>query len=167
MNIAVKTSKATLNIVGKTYACALGKNGWVDLQAGREGDGKTPLGIYPVRYGLYRSDRITLPDCALSFHEICKNDGWCDAPLDPAYNRPVHLAYPASTEKLYRDSHVYDIILVLGHNDSPPIADLGSAIFLHIARPNYAPTEGCVAINQKDMLSLLPKLNRDSHIEIK
>ena len=167
MNIIVQTSKSALSIGDEVYTCAIGKNGTIPFEQGREGDGKTPLGVYPLRYGLYRADRITLPNCALEFHKIGENDGWCDAPIDPAYNRPVHLPYPASAEKLYKDSHVYDIILVLGHNDNPPIADLGSAIFLHIARPNTAPTEGCVAVNQKDMLSLLPKLSRDTYIDIK
>ncbi|MBL4870980.1 MAG: L,D-transpeptidase family protein [Robiginitomaculum sp.] len=166
MNIVVETSKSTLSIGSKVYACAIGKKGTIPFEQGREGDGKTPLGMYPLRYGLYRNDRISLPACPLEFHIIGENDGWCDAAIDPAYNRPVHLPYPASAEKLYKDSHVYDIIIVLGHNDNPPIADLGSAIFLHIARPNYAPTEGCIAISQTDMLSLLPKLTRDTCIDI-
>ena len=166
MNITVKASKATLSIGTEVYDCALGKKGWVVFEEGREGDGKTPLGTYRVRYGLYRADRITLPACALEFHPIKPNDGWCDAPLNPAYNRPVHLPYPASAERLYKDSHVYDIILVLGHNDDPPVPNMGSAIFLHIARPNLQPTQGCVAICTEDMLTLLPKLTCDTFIDI-
>jgi L,D-peptidoglycan transpeptidase YkuD (ErfK/YbiS/YcfS/YnhG family) len=80
---------------------------------------------------------------------------WCDAPDDPAYNRPVTLPYPASAERLWRDDGVYDLIVVLGHNDDPVIAGAGSAIFLHLARPDYAPTQGCVALAAGDLEALL------------
>ena len=136
------------------------------MALGREGDGKTPLGEYPIRYGFYRSDRVELPNSELFFHPLSNTDGWCDAPDDPAYNRPVKLPYPASTENLFRESRVYDIIVVLGHNDSPPLPDLGSAIFLHVAREGYKPTEGCVAVSLEDMLSLLPSLMSKSCVEI-
>ncbi len=165
MKIIVKTNTGILKAGRKTYACAIGKNGSVPCADGREGDGKTPLGTYQVRYGFYRADRISLPEMDLVMHPLRPDDGWCDAPDDPAYNRPVRLPYPASAEKLCRDSHVYDIIIVLGHNDSPPVPGLGSAIFLHIARENYAPTQGCVAISREDMLELLSKLTTSSLIE--
>lgn len=167
MKIIVETSKGKLKAGLKTYRCAIGKNGVVPFAEGREGDGKTPLGTYIVRYGLYRADRLERPVSRLELYPLRENDGWCDAPADPAYNRPVRLPYPASAEALYRDSHVYDIIIVLGHNDSPPVPDLGSAIFLHIARENYLPTQGCVAVSQEDMLMLLPKITKNSTIEIR
>ncbi|HEY5346811.1 MAG TPA: hypothetical protein VIJ72_01360, partial [Rhizomicrobium sp.] len=84
--------------------------------------------------------------------------GWCDAPGDPSYNRPVRLPYPASAEQLWREDHVYDIIVVLGFNDDPVIAGKGSAIFLHLAKPDYAPTAGCVALALPDMLAALKPL---------
>ncbi len=167
LNIIVITGQGQLKYGRKKFTCAIGKNGTTPFADGREGDGKTPLGNYALRYGLYRQDRIKLPKCNLQFHTIQKHDGWCDATGDPAYNRPVHFPYPASAENLYRDSHVYDIIIVLGHNDNPPVPDMGSAIFLHIARENYAPTQGCVAINCDDMLALLPLLMPKAYIEIK
>ncbi len=166
MKIIVDTTKSKLKLGHKVYDCALGKNGTVAFENGKEGDGKTPLGIYQLRYGFYRADRVELPETTLQMHAMSKTDGWCDAPGDLAYNRPVRLPYPASTEKLYRDSHVYDIIIVLGHNDSPPTPGLGSAIFLHVARENYGPTQGCVAVTQEDMLALLPNLSNKSLIEI-
>mgnify|MGYP001951537433 CR=1 FL=1 len=166
MKIRVDTKCKTLTIDGKSYACAIGKNGFTPQADGREGDGKTPLGTYPIRYGYYRADRISAPQSGLEFHALREDDGWCDEPDDPAYNRPVRLPYPASAEQLYRDSHVYDIIIVLGHNDSPPAPGLGSAIFLHIARENYGPTQGCIAVSQTDMQSILPHLARGDEIEI-
>lgn len=166
MNIFVDTKARILRAGGQHYPCALGKNGVVPAAQGREGDGKTPLGQYKIRYGLYRKDRVELPQTALQFWSTHINDGWCDTPHDPAYNRPVQWPYPASFEKLWRDSQVYDIIIVLGHNDAPPIPGMGSAIFLHIARENYTPTQGCVAVARADMLAFLPMLSRNTVVEI-
>ena len=182
MKIWVDTSKRILRIGEQEYPCAIGKYGVVPQADGREGDGKTPLGTYPIRYGLYRADRVTLPQTKLAFWRIHREDGWCDTPTDPAYNRPVSLPYPAkntasaanpanpanpvSAEALWRDSHVYDVILVLGHNDSPPVPNMGSAVFLHVARENYAPTLGCVAVSIEDMLALLALLDKNSVIDI-
>ena len=149
-----------------SFKCAIGKNGYIPEADGREGDGKTPLGAYPIRYGFFRADRIEIPKTDLIMLETRADDGWCDAPDDPAYNRAVRLPYPASTENLYRDSQVYDVLLVLGHNDSPPVADMGSAIFLHIAREGYKPTQGCVAISEIDMLRILPRLKPGTIVEI-
>jgi len=171
MKILVDTGKQILRIGAQEYPCAIGKNGAIAEQDGREGDGKTPLGTYKVRYGLYRADRITLPPSKLTFWRIHRKDGWCDTPGDPAYNRPMCLTYagphPASAEELWLDDHVYDILIVLGHNDNPPIANMGSAVFLHIAREDYGPTLGCVAISQADMLALVAVLSQDSLVEIR
>lgn len=158
MKIKVSCRKKKLSIGRDNFACAIGKNGYIDGADGREGDGKTPLGTYAIRYGLYREDRINLPETDIVFHALREDDGWCDAPDDPGYNRPVRLPYPASAEKLHRESSVYDVIFVLGHNDSPPESGLGSAIFIHVAREGYKPTEGCVAISAEDMLGLLPRI---------
>ena len=117
-------------------------------------DGASPAGTWPIRRLLYRPDR-GLPPTALDAAPIQPDDGWCDDPGDPAYNRPVRLPYPASAEAMWREDHLYDLVLVLGHNDDPPVARMGSAIFLHLAKPDYAPTEGCVALSRADMEDLL------------
>ena len=166
MKIFVDTKQQILRMDKCEYACAIGKNGAVPECNGREGDGKTPLGTYKLRYGMYRADRIELPDTYLPFWALRKDDGWCDTSGDPAYNRPVRLPYPSSAEHLWRDSPVYDIIIVLGHNDDPPAPNMGSAIFLHIAREGYAPTQGCVAVSREDMLALVSKVDNESSIEI-
>lgn len=98
---------------------------------------------------------------------MAEEDGWCDDPADPQYNRPVKLPYPASTERLWREDGVYDIVVTLGYNDDPPLAGLGSAIFLHICRPGYPPTEGCVAIQRADLEALLAIARPDDAIEIR
>lgn len=140
---------------GQVLRAALGKAG-VRPEADKcEGDKATPLGRWPVRRVLYRADRGEAPETALPVRAIRDDDGWCDAPEDPAYNRPVRLPYPASAETLVREDGLYDVIVILGHNDDPPRPGAGSAIFLHCARPDYGPTLGCVALAKPDLLTLL------------
>jgi L,D-peptidoglycan transpeptidase YkuD (ErfK/YbiS/YcfS/YnhG family) len=103
---------------------------------------------------LYRADRVTL-ETALPAAALRPDDGWCDDPGDADYNRQVALPHRARCESLWRDDRVYDLIGVLGHNDSPVVPGLGSAIFLHVARDGFAPTQGCVALTPDDLLALL------------
>lgn len=149
---------------GRRVRCALGPAGIVEKKA--EGDGATPAGTYPLRRVLFRPDRMAPPATALPTVALKPTDGWCDDPADPQYNRPVQLPYPASCESLWRNDHVYDLIVVLGHNDSPPRPGLGSAVFFHLARPDFAPTEGCVAIGRANMIEILSKIDKSSSIVI-
>jgi L,D-peptidoglycan transpeptidase YkuD (ErfK/YbiS/YcfS/YnhG family) len=125
---------------------------------GREGDAKTPLGDYHLRFGLYRADRLPAPQSPLTFRPLREDDGWCDASSDPAYNRFIRLPYDASHEKLWREDGAYDIILVISHNDSPPITGLGSAVFIHIAQVDDRQTLGCIALTPDVMVKLMPHL---------
>jgi L,D-peptidoglycan transpeptidase YkuD (ErfK/YbiS/YcfS/YnhG family) len=138
---------------GQRLRCALGRGG-VDMVK-REGDGKTPVGAWAMRRLLYRPDREPLPATGLAHQPIAPADGWCDAPADPDYNRPVVLPHGASAERLWRADHVYDLVVPLGYNDDPIRPGAGSAIFLHLARVDYAPTEGCVALSREDLLTVL------------
>jgi L,D-peptidoglycan transpeptidase YkuD (ErfK/YbiS/YcfS/YnhG family) len=140
---------------GRTSRCALGPNGVVAAEDKREGDGKSPLGVWPIRRVLLRPDRGPAPQTALPLAPIAPGDGWCDDPSDPAYNRPVALPYPASAEALWREDEIYDLVVILGHNDDPPVPGLGSAIFMHLAKPDFPPTQGCVAITRADMDEVL------------
>lgn len=142
-----------LRFGGRDYRCALGRAGLV--AAKREGDGGTPVGDYPLRRVLYRADRLERPATALAVEAIRPEDGWCDAAEDPAYNRQVRLPYPASAEALWRRDRLYDVVVVLGQNDAPPLPGRGSAIFLHLARPDWGPTEGCVALALDSLLEVL------------
>ncbi len=148
-------SDGWLAMGAREVRCALGPAGVIAASEKREGDGATPLGVWPIRKVLYRPDRGGAPATALPLEAIGETDGWCDAPGDPAYNRPVGLPYPASAERLWRDDDVYDLVVVLGHNDDPPVPGLGSAIFLHVARTGYPPTQGCVALARTDLEALL------------
>ncbi|MBV8616407.1 MAG: L,D-transpeptidase family protein [Acetobacteraceae bacterium] len=121
----------------------------------REGDGATPAGLLPLRRVLYRADRLPPPRCAVPVEPLSPNDGWCDDPDDADYNRLVTLPHPARHEALWRADALYDVIGVLGWNDAPVRRGAGSAIFLHVGRPDRAPTEGCVALALSDLLRLL------------
>ena len=142
-----------LSWAGRHYRCALGPGG-VRLEK-REGDGATPAGAFPLRRVLYRADRVQRPLTRLPVARLGRDDGWCDDAADPRYNQQVRLPYAASHEHLWRQDHVYDVIVVLGFNDAPVVPGRGSAIFLHVARPDYGPTAGCVALALPDLLALL------------
>ncbi|MEJ0058198.1 MAG: L,D-transpeptidase family protein [Terricaulis sp.] len=148
---------ATGRFIGPGIAarCVLGKGGVCAASAKREGDGATPLGVWPIRRVLYRPDRQAPPETALEVAALSPNDGWCDAPEDRAYNRPVTHPYPASAEHLWLEDHVYDLIVVLAFNDDPVVPGAGSAIFWHLAQPDWRPTEGCVATTRDTMLAAL------------
>jgi L,D-peptidoglycan transpeptidase YkuD (ErfK/YbiS/YcfS/YnhG family) len=146
--------------------CALGRSGVTPAESKREGDGATPLGAWPMRRVHWRPDRLARPATGLPVAPLIVEAGWCDDRGDPFYNRPVTLPYPAGHEKLWRDDHVYDVIVELGYNDDPVIPGKGSAIFLHVARPDYSPTEGCVACAPDDLLALLAAAKLGDVLEI-
>jgi L,D-peptidoglycan transpeptidase YkuD (ErfK/YbiS/YcfS/YnhG family) len=150
---ATVTPAGLLVIQARTFRAALGFGG---IRTDKhEGDGATPAGVLPLRRVLYRPDRCEPPTCSVPIRPVAPHDGWCDDPTHPAYNHLVRLPINASAEALWRDDPVYDIIGVLGWNDHPVRPALGSAIFLHIARPDFAPTEGCVALARDDLLQVL------------
>jgi len=138
---------------GKRYRCALGPSGI--RRDKREGDGATPAGRFPFRRLLYRADRLQLPLTQLSAAAIDPADGWCDDPAAPSYNCAVKVPCTASHERLWREDHVYDLILIIGHNDAPVVPGHGSAVFIHVAHPDYRPTSGCVALAQVDLREIL------------
>jgi L,D-peptidoglycan transpeptidase YkuD (ErfK/YbiS/YcfS/YnhG family) len=134
--------------------CALGRAGVIPAEQKREGDGATPAGLWPLRRIFWRPDKVSVPASRLPIAAIRSDDGWCDAPQDPAYNSPVRLPYPASAERMWRDDGLYDLVIELGYNDAPVVPGAGSAIFMHVARPDYAPTEGCIALALGDLVEL-------------
>jgi L,D-peptidoglycan transpeptidase YkuD (ErfK/YbiS/YcfS/YnhG family) len=143
------------DLAGQWTRCAIGPAGVVAADAKREGDGASPAGGWPMRRVFYRADRRAAPQTGLEVVALSPDDGWCDAPGDPAYNRLVKLPYPASCEALWREDGVYDLVVELGYNDDPVVDGAGSAIFLHLARPDFSPTQGCVALAAADLEALL------------
>ena len=146
------------------FRCALGKGGVTADK--REGDGATPIGRFALRELFYRPDKLPDPAGRLPTRAIRPEDGWCDDPSHPDYNLPVRLPHSARCERMWRDDDCYDLVVPLGYNDDPPVPGLGSAIFLHVARPGYAPTEGCIALAKDDLLALLAALPADVEMVI-
>lgn len=158
------TSGRTLEWKGRVYPCAIGAAGIRSTK--REGDMATPAGCFSLRRLLYRSDRESAPACALPAATIKPTDGWCDDPSDPLYNQLVTLPYPARAETLWRDDPLYDLLVVLGHNDDPVVRGAGSAIFLHLATGNFSPTEGCIALKRADFLEIVECCDTETSLRV-
>jgi L,D-peptidoglycan transpeptidase YkuD (ErfK/YbiS/YcfS/YnhG family) len=148
---------------GSTRA-AIGKGGV--RTAKREGDLATPAGDFALLQGFYRADRVKPPATALPMRALEPNDAWVDDPRDANYNRLTRLPYSAHVERLWRQDEIYDLLVVVGYNLSPTVAGAGSAIFLHIARKTFSPTVGCVTIERRAFLRILPLLGPDSRLKI-
>ena len=150
---------------GREMRAALGKGGI--SREKHEGDHATPVGVFLLREVLYRPDRLSAPKTSLPLRPLSLVDGWCDAPGDPRYNRRVTLPYAASAEQLWRGDRLYDVLVPLGYNDDPVVPGRGSAIFLHVARPDFAGTEGCVALALEDLISVLVEATDRSCVAVR
>ncbi len=166
-------ARGILRVGDREFPCALGKKGIARLKV--EGDMKTPAGNFPLRTVFYRYDKLSKPIYSrVPLMALLEDDGWCDDPRDQAYNQPVMLPYHASAEKLWREDDVYDVIVVLGHNDNPVEKGQGSAIFLHVARevqregdePTFDGTEGCIAVKKQHLLEILPILSSETTLKV-
>ncbi|MEM7191490.1 MAG: L,D-transpeptidase family protein [Pseudomonadota bacterium] len=151
-----RPTEARVQLAHGVRRAAIGRSGIKALK--REGDGATPLGAHRIREVLYRPDRRMRPQNLLPLRRIGARDGWCDDPQDRNYNRPVRLPYGKRTESMKRDDALYDVVMVLGYNDRPRIKGRGSAIFIHLAREGFTPTEGCIAFSRNDMRAVLNEL---------
>ncbi|ODA68015.1 L,D-transpeptidase catalytic domain [Methyloligella halotolerans] len=158
-------SKGLVHLSNGVRPCALGGSGLGVLK--REGDGLTPLGVFPLRQLLYRDDRVMRPRTLIPVHAIRASDGWSDDSDDRNYNRMIALPSPRSAETLKREDHLYDLVLVMGYNDCPRVRGRGSAVFIHLARPEYTPTEGCIALSKRDFLALLREVGPGTRIEVR
>jgi L,D-peptidoglycan transpeptidase YkuD (ErfK/YbiS/YcfS/YnhG family) len=136
-----------------SFPCALGRGGITHLK--REGDGATPAGRYRLLGLIYRRDRQLRPPASVPMRVLRRNDAWCEDPRDGRYNRPVRLPSRAASDAMWREDHLYDVVGVLDWNVRRRAAGRGSAIFLHLARPGYAPTAGCIALDRHHLALLL------------
>lgn len=149
---------------GRQVRCAIGKGGILENKT--EGDGATPVGCFPLRRVFYRADRLPEPETGLSVRALTPEDGWCEDPDDPAYNRLVSLPFAAGHETLWREDGLYDVIVELGYNDDPVTPGRGSAIFMHVAQPGYDPTKGCIALELEALLDLLKGCGEGSVVTV-
>lgn len=158
-------TKGILRLGDRRFPCALGRAGVTRNK--REGDGATPAGRFAILGIRYRADRIPRPATGLPLRRSRPGDGWCDAVGDRNYNRPVRMPYPRSAETMWRDDGLYDVVVILDCNVTRRSQGRGSAIFFHLARPGFLPTEGCVAVRLSDMRKLLQRLKPGAAIEVR
>lgn len=169
MNITVQTTSfesttGFLMIGGERFICVLGRTGVTFDKT--EGDGKTPIGIFPLRQLLYRADRIARPETGLPVEILTAETGWCEDPAHPDYNKKIVLPHPSVVDRMTREDHLYNVTVVIGYNDDPVVPGRGSAIFMHLARPGLLPTAGCVALSMEDLLNVVRLCDSSSHIAI-
>ena len=162
MNIKLK--KNFLYFDKYRIKCAIGKRGITHKKL--EGDNKTPVGVFKFSSIFYRKDRIKKIKSSLKKNVIKKNMGWCDDSNSKFYNKLIRFPFKFRAEKLWLKNNVYDILLIINYNTRPVVKKKGSAIFLHIAKKNYPPTKGCVAVSIKDMNLLLSKIKTKTKIKI-
>jgi len=148
----------------RRWRCTVGAGGVREDKV--EGDAATPAGMFPLRRIYFRNDRLVLPKVGLPARPINEHDGWCDDPRSSTYNRLVHIPNEWSHEKMWRDDGLYDLVVVVGYNDDPPEGEWGSAIFLHVARADYAPTRGCVALARDDLLELVTLIGPETRLNV-
>jgi L,D-peptidoglycan transpeptidase YkuD (ErfK/YbiS/YcfS/YnhG family) len=147
----------------KTWRAAVGRSGVTRHKV--EGDGASPAGRWPIRRVLYRADKLpAAPVTVFDAATIAPDDGWCDAAGHSEYNRPVRVPFAASHEDMWRKDDLYDIVVVLGHNDDPVVPGAGSAVFLHVASPGYGPTAGCASMTRPDLLEFLSLAAPGTHL---
>ena len=144
--------------------CSIGKRG-ISINK-KEGDKKTPKGEFKLKYILYRKDRILDLKTRLKKIVIKKRMGWCDDPNSNYYNKIINFPSKYSAEKLWKKENVYDIIIVIDYNLNPVIKNKGSAIFLHIAKRKYQPTNGCIAVSKKNIRLMANVINKKTKIKI-
>ncbi len=152
---------------GGVVPCAMGRSGLIDAARKREGDGATPIGRWRLVRVYFRPDRVDPPRCRLPVSPLSEQDGWCDAPHDPAYNRHVLRPYPASHEAMWRADGLYDIVVTTDHNSDPVVPGAGSAIFLHCRNPEGKPTAGCIALDRPVLQDLLGAVADEAYLDIR
>jgi len=164
MNVQVNPAGYVL-LGDHTFRCALGRSGISDTK--HEGDGATPVGTLPLGRVFYRADRLENPPrTGLDIVAIHQNMGWCDDPEHSDYNTLIALPHIARHEKLWRDDHVYDVVVEILYNANPVLPHRGSAIFMHVAKPGFTPTEGCIALKISDLLLLLSHCNKGDFLHV-
>ena len=162
MNIKIKKKK--MFYMGYKIKCSIGKSGITSSKT--EGDLATPKGTFKLGMFYYRKDRIRILKSQIKKTKIKKNMGWCYDVNSKKYNHQIKFPFKYKAEKLYRNDNIYDLFINIKYNYNPTIKGKGSAIFLHLAKKNYSPTKGCVAISKKDFLKIIPLIKKKTKITI-
>ena len=160
--MSIRVKKNYLIFKGKQFKCSIGKSGFSINK--KEGDGCTPVGTFYIENVYYRADKIKSLETNINKVKIKKIDGWCDDPSQKEYNQLINFPYDFSAEELYREDSLYNIVCVLNYNTNPVKPGIGSAIFIHVAKEGYKPTEGCIALKQEDLIFLLSFIDKKTKI---
>ena len=157
-------NKYTLQVESFFFKCVIGLNGTSKRK--KEGDKKTPKGIYEIENLYYRRDRIKKIETRLKLIEIKKSMGWCDDIKNKKnYNKLININEKTKHEKLFRKDNKYDLLIPIKYNFKKRILSKGSCIFIHLTK-NYKPTAGCIALSKKDFLIMLKLIGRKTKIKI-
>jgi L,D-peptidoglycan transpeptidase YkuD (ErfK/YbiS/YcfS/YnhG family) len=132
----------------------------------REGDGATPRGTFRLKRLWWRAGRHPRPPTLLPVQRIMPDDGWCEDPSDRHYNQRIKVPRDSKADRLTRADNLYDFIIELDHNTKPRVAGRGSAVFIHVARPGFAPTAGCVALAMNSLRRLLARIGPRTRIMV-
>ena len=157
-------NKGFLKYKGHKFRCSIGKSGF--SRSKKEGDLTTPMGVFKLGTLYFRKDRIKSVKFKLKKKIIKKNMGWCDDTQSKKYNQEINFPFQYSAEKLFRKGKFYDIIINVKYNQSPVKKGKGSGIFLHLTNKKYKPTRGCIAVLKKDLLKILPLIDKKTKISI-
>lgn len=135
------------------FDSVLGRKGFASPGEKREGDGKTPSGIYALGDAFGYVEKM---DTGLRYRQSGSEDFWVDDVESPNYNQWVHGNPRAkSFEKMHRDDRLYSAGIIVEYNTAPISKGAGSAIFLHVWRAGNKATAGCVAMEEINILALL------------
>ena len=162
MNIKVKSNYLIYNDI--KYQCSIGRGGFTNQK--KEGDGCTPRGTFKITDVFYRNDRLKTIKTNIKTHYISPSDGWCDDPDDELYNKKIIFPFSHSAEKLYREDNLYNIVCIINYNTEPIVPHAGSAIFMHVAKNNYAATDGCIALDQQDLIEILSEIKDTTELYV-
>jgi L,D-peptidoglycan transpeptidase YkuD (ErfK/YbiS/YcfS/YnhG family) len=132
-----------------------------------EGDGGTPRGRFRLVRLWWRGDRHPRPPTLLPARRITPDIAWCEDTTDRRYNRPIRRSANEPGDRLWREDHLYDFIVEIDHNTRPRVAGRGSAVFIHVARPNRGPTAGCVALQSNELRRLLASVGPRTRLEVR
>ena len=163
MNIIIE--KKRLIYKGYKLKCSIGKSGLTYRK--KEGDLKTPKGIFKLGLLYFRKDRVKYIKSKIKKRIIQKNYGWCDDQNNKKYNQQIKFPFKGGAEKLYRKDKIYDLLINIKYNQSPVTRGKGSAIFLHLCSNNYRSTKGCIAITRTDFNKIIPLIDKKTKILIK
>ena len=156
--------KHSLIVDDFNFKCCVGKNGITPFK--KEGDFKTPKGIFEIGNLYFRKDRLKKPKTKLKCVEIKNKMGWCnDVNQIKKYNRLINTKENIKHEKLKRKDYKYDLLIPIKYNFKKPIKNRGSCIFIHLTK-NYKPTAGCIALSKKDFLIMLKLIKKNTKIKI-